>query len=282
MSINSKTLTKHGDGAAMDFPQGLARPHQARDWHRSLESAAADRDLTDVIRHRLPVGKFPKLHSDASLIIGVDEPGADASFKDKLSYVSRRDKCEERKKENEQILEQRADWWLKNNNQLFNLIVGTMVKTAPALRENLRDKFLVETGYYDGHAALAYVENHLTDLARRHPQYQLYETASHAIVSKRLPTGSSEIEFSAIARRFIFDVNPFTRSPLSGEILGEFIITKIMPDYPDAADRIVETLRERGELDDHEKVTDECAKAPPLPTAHAGSTASRCLRRRPR
>ena len=243
------------DDQPIQFPRGLARPHHARDWFRSVESACAKHSLTDVIHYRLPKGKFAKLHSAEACTL-LDPPPADAPFKDKLSYRTHRDKIEERVKQNELVSEQRADWWLKNNHALFVLISDTMKHTAPQIHEYCRDRFEVEAGYFDGYATLEYIKAYLVDLAKRHPQFNVYESAAEVIVKKRLPPGCSEPEFSSVARRFIFDINPFQRAPLTGEVLGEFIITKIMPDYPEAADRLIDTLREKGELDDHEKVVD--------------------------
>ena len=240
-------------GQVLQFPKGLPKPHQARDWHRSLENAATTADLIDVIHHRLPAGKFDKLYSDAACEMPPDLP-RDAGYKDRMAFLGRRDKVEERLAHNELVREKRADWWLKNNHKLYVLITSTMTQTAPQIAEVCRDKYLVETGFYDGYATLQYVEVYLTDLARRHPQYAVYENAVEMIVKKRLPQGCGEPEFSSVARRFVFDLNPFQRAPLSGEILGEFIITKIMPEYTEAADRLVERMREKGELDDHEKV----------------------------
>ena len=54
-----------------DFPPGLPKPHLARDWSRSLETALTDLELTDVARKTLPPGKFDmkfdKLWSEAAL-----------------------------------------------------------------------------------------------------------------------------------------------------------------------------------------------------------------------
>ena len=47
--------------SVMKFPAGIPKPHLARAWGRSLESATAANDLTDIARGTLPAGKFDKL-----------------------------------------------------------------------------------------------------------------------------------------------------------------------------------------------------------------------------
>ena len=79
----------------MEFPKGLARPHHARDWWSALESHAAKQELTDVLHHRLPSGKFDKLHSPEACEDGPPLPDG-ASYKGQLSFLARRDKVEER------------------------------------------------------------------------------------------------------------------------------------------------------------------------------------------
>ena len=73
--------------------------------------------------------------------------------------------------------------------------------------------------------------------------------------------GRSERVFSATVRRIVQDVLPYTRAPLTGEKLGRFIIEKVMPPYIEAAEIIVDKLRQEGTLGDILRVEDRCAEA---------------------
>ena len=48
---------------------------------------------------------------------------------------------------------QRDEWFSKGNNEYFELITSTMVKTNPGLRQVLRDRYYVGDGRFDGVAA---------------------------------------------------------------------------------------------------------------------------------
>ena len=45
----------------MAFPPGMPRPHQARNWGRSLQSVLAHHGLTDIILDQIPASKFEPL-----------------------------------------------------------------------------------------------------------------------------------------------------------------------------------------------------------------------------
>ena len=97
------------------FPAGLPKPHLARDWGRSLETALTEKGLTDVARKEMPPGLFPKLWSPQAL----EEPPAlpdGASFGDQMKWRSMRDEIEKRRSHNAHVKEQREDWWLKKNH----------------------------------------------------------------------------------------------------------------------------------------------------------------------
>ena len=101
-----------------DFPAGLPAPHLARDWARSVESVLTDRGLTDVAREEIPSGLFPKLWSVQALEPPPELPSK-ASFGDTLRWRSMRDEVEKRIAHNEQVVEQRREWWLKRNHEYF-------------------------------------------------------------------------------------------------------------------------------------------------------------------
>jgi hypothetical protein len=151
-SDNGRKMHANTHVKVNNFPSGLPKPHHARDWGRSLESALAQQELTDVARRELPAGLFPKLWSTEALEPPPDLPQG-ASFGDQLKWRSMRDEVEKRRAHNEQTKERRKDWWLKKNHEYFMLITDSMLKTNPALQDTLIDRYLVTDGYYDGCAA---------------------------------------------------------------------------------------------------------------------------------
>ena len=82
------------------FPSGLPKPHAARDWGRSIQTAITERGLTDVARKELPPGLFDKLWSADALQEPPELP-AGASFGDQLRWRSMRDEVEKRKAHND-------------------------------------------------------------------------------------------------------------------------------------------------------------------------------------
>ena len=116
MADEKKREIKHGT----KFPAGLPKPHAARDWGLSIESALASRGLTDIALKQIPAGRFDPLWSPEAL----EEPPPlpeHATFKDKMSHRSMMDEVRKRKAQNERILAQRADWW----QQCFNIFTDT-------------------------------------------------------------------------------------------------------------------------------------------------------------
>lgn len=77
--------TTEDDGHVLPFPGGIPRPHEARNWGRSLLSVLAKRGLTDIILDQVPEGKFDPLYPD-EMLEKMPAPTASASWKDKLSY----------------------------------------------------------------------------------------------------------------------------------------------------------------------------------------------------
>ena len=74
------------------------------------------------------------------------------------------------------------------------------------------------------------------------------ETSAYSVFNggRRIAGTFTAEQFDAVTKRFVFDINPFIRSPYTGEKLGEFILEKLMPEYQDAIERIEEQLREAG------------------------------------
>lgn len=131
-----------------------------------------------------------------------------------------------------------------------------MKKTNPGLRDQLRERFHVADGYYNGVGALQYIEAWLLDIHRRFPDFGFYESALEVMVKKRLPEGAKPGQFDAVVSRFVHDVNPFLRAPYTGESLGEFILEKLMPPYQGAIERLIDDCRDKGVLDSYEAVLD--------------------------
>ena len=220
---------KDKDSAELpDFPGGLPRPDLARNYGRALESALVTHGFTDVAQGKVTPGLFAPLWSAEAVADPPPCPDG-ASFGDLAKHRSWTCDVERRKAQNKQIRQQRQTWWRDNNNSLFTLITDSMVRTAPNLRELLREKYHVSDGFYDGCAALKFVEKWLVEAQRDAPQYTFFDKA-HGAIDGKLTAGCSEREFNAVARRFLNDVNPFLRAPYVGEQLGEFIINKIMPE----------------------------------------------------
>ena len=124
------------------FPPGIPRPHQVRDWCRYIEKRLTDLELTDVSNEEIPKGKFDLVWSKASLEPPPKLP-AKASWADQMRFRSMRDEIEKRRRHNEHVAAQRDEWFSKGNNEYFELITSTMVKTNPGLRQVLRDRYYV-------------------------------------------------------------------------------------------------------------------------------------------
>ena len=134
----------------MPFPGMTIRPHEARAYGQSLDAVMVQHPgLTSVARNKLPPGKFPKPWTEGALEPPPPLP-ADATWKDLLTHRSYVDKVEERTTYNAQIKEKKEEWWKDNNHLLFSIITESMEKTAPTLREILRERFHVADGYYSG------------------------------------------------------------------------------------------------------------------------------------
>ena len=117
-TTESHTASAHRESAdasthskVRDFPGGLARPHEVRNWAQSIESAVATRDITDVPNRAIPESRFPPLWSKESL----DSPPKlprDAGFSEKMQHRRMCDEIEKRKAHNSSVLAQREDWWV--------------------------------------------------------------------------------------------------------------------------------------------------------------------------
>jgi len=157
------------------FPSGLPKPHAARDWGRSIQTAITERGLTDVARKELPPGLFDKLWSADALQEPPELP-AGASFGDQLRWRSMRDEVEKRKAHNDLTMEKRKHWWLEKNHEYFVMITDTMQHSAPGLYDTLYDRYMVSTGYYDGCAAMDFIVAWLDTVKKRHPHYEFYQS----------------------------------------------------------------------------------------------------------
>ena len=258
-SLRKSQYTTNAD--ALDpFPAGIPRPDHARNWGRKTESVLAARRLTDIAQGKITPGIFPPIWSARSIKDPEPLPEG-ASFRDKAAYESWACKIEERKGHNKQIKLQRETYWRDKNNELFTLLTDSMMHTNPGLREILRSKYHTGDGYYDGAAALKFVELWLLMLQRDSPQNDFYEKAARIIQDKRLPEGCGDREFQAVCRRFAYDINPFLRAPYTGEQLGEFVINKILPRaYDEAAERLLDELRKEDLLGEYEVVLNRCSR----------------------
>ena len=135
-----------------------------------------------------------------------------------------------------------------------------MIKTHPGLRDMLRDRCALggeDKGYYDGVAAMTFVDRWCKKMHGHHPHHDFYQKCLETILKMTLPSGCSERDFLAISRRLVYDVNPHLRAPCEGEALGELLIMKVMPNaYQDAAERLLDEMRANKELNDANKVID--------------------------
>ena len=189
----------------------------------------------------------------------IEEPPATASWKDKQFYKRECLELEKRQAFNKQLAERKETWWRDRLNEYFDLITSTMKRTQPGLREVLREKYHLGDGYYDGVAAMDYVQAWIKNALTMNPQHDYYEHANNLVLNKRLVVGCSDREFQAVARKWAFDINPFLRAPYNSDALGEFIIMKIMPVMADTTDRLLDELRKEGLLHDYESVIDRCS-----------------------
>lgn len=250
---DKKALTK-----ADPFPRGVPKPHAVRDWAKSLQTAVAASGLTDLSLGRIPVGRFSPLWPADSLTL-LPEPPRGASFGDKMAYRKHEDEIQKRLRHNEQIIAQRNEWYSDGSNDYFTIITDSLIDTQPTLRDLLRDRFDMGDGKYDGVGAFKFLTEWLRRINVRFPQHDEYDEALTKVFKTRLPAGCSESNFLTVARKIVQNVNPFIRSPYEGEALGRMLIEKIMPDYSDAAERLVEELQQNGTLGDIREVEDRCA-----------------------
>ena len=124
----------------VEFPAGVPKPNQTRDWGQSIESNLATLGLTDVANERLPPGQFKKLWSDEALQDPPKLPSK-ASFNEQAKWRQMRDDVERKRSENTQIKEQCETWFKSKNHEYFVLITDTMKRTQPGLRDLLRDRY---------------------------------------------------------------------------------------------------------------------------------------------
>jgi len=246
------------DRSIYDLPAGVPRPHAARDWGKWLEKELITRGLTDVARGKFTPGLFPVKWSKEALE-DIPPLPEDASWSEKMKYQGAVIELEKRVAFNKRLADQKSTWWRDRLNEYFDVIVSSMERTQPGLREVLKERYHTGDGYYDGVAAYKFIESWLKNALVQSPQYTFYEQAHAVLMSKRLAAGCTDREFQAVARRWAFDINPFVRAPYASDAFGEFIITKIMPAYDDAADRLVDELRKEGLLHEYESVVERCS-----------------------
>ena len=246
------------DRSIYDLPAGVPKPHAARDWGKWLEKEQIARGLTDVARGKFTPGLFPVKWSRKALDPVPDLPEG-ASWADKMKHQAACVELEKRVAFNKRLADQKETWWRDKLNEYFTVLTSSMERTQPGLREVLRDRYHMGDGYYDGVAAYEFVTQWIKNALRDSPQNAYYERMHALVETKRLPVGCSDREFCAVARRWAFDINPFVRAPYANEAFGKFIIEKIMPPYSDAADRLVDELRDAGTLHEYETVVEKCS-----------------------
>ena len=83
---------------------------------------------------------LPKKWS-AKALEPVEEPPADATYKDKQYYKRECIELEKRLAFNKRLAEQKQTWWRDKLNEYFELITGSMERTQPGLREVLRERY---------------------------------------------------------------------------------------------------------------------------------------------
>ena len=154
------TFAKLNDSNAKicEFPPGLPRPDDIRNWGVSVEAALTHHGLTEVASGSIPDGTFDKIWSDRALV-PLPAPPDGASWGDMMKYRQHLDEIEKRKAHNETIMAKRRTYWRDKTNVLFQLLTDSMVRTAPALRDTLRAKYARGDGFYDGVGAKAYIES---------------------------------------------------------------------------------------------------------------------------
>ena len=75
------------------------------------------------------------------------------------------------------IDEQIAAWWSDDGHDYFMVIISTMEKTQPGLVEQLKAKFVTDSGKYNGVGAMAYITLWLQRMHQKHPRHAYYEAA---------------------------------------------------------------------------------------------------------
>lgn len=103
------------------------------------------------------------------------EPPEGASWQDNMRYQSALIEHEKRVAFNKRLADQKATWWRDHLNEYFEVIVSSMERTQPGLRETLRERYHCGDGYYDGVAAYDYVTTWLKNALLANPQYAHYE-----------------------------------------------------------------------------------------------------------
>ena len=170
------------------------------------------------------------------------------------------DEVRKRRAHNERVNKQAEAWFKTKNHEFFLLITDSMIKTHPGLRDTLRDRCALgeeDKGYYDGVAAMTFVDRWCKKMHGVHPHHDFFQKCLETIMKMNLPSGCSERDFLAIARRLVYDINPHLRAPYEGDALGELLIMKVMPHaYQDAAERLLDEMRTSKELNDVNKVID--------------------------
>ena len=150
---------------AAAFPPGIPAPHAARNWAKGLDATLNAKGLSYIAREKLPPGKFGKKWS-ADALARPPKPRKDCTYRDELAYASALNELEKKTSHNELIDEQIAAWWSDDGHDYFMVIISTMEKTQPGLVEQLKAKFVTDSGKYNGVGAMAYITRR-QPLARR-------------------------------------------------------------------------------------------------------------------
>ena len=244
-----------------DFPGENPVGHKSKLYFENLNDAVAYAGLTSAVTGDLP-------ERVASLIdCGPDEivlpPGIATSMASdpvglyKIQAIVA--KCVRINAENES---KRSTARRDDDNKLFTLICASMVKTAPILRESLREQCQVISypGFYSGRAAIRQLVEHCASIGEKGIGHKYYQNIEDKMrhPDHHLKEGCTVNSFASMARCLVSLVNPQLSRPYQGESLGEAVIALLPYAYVDAKERLIDECRRDGSLHDAAKVITAC------------------------
>lgn len=241
-----------------EFPGEHPQQHSFRDWLETFNDEVAMRRLQPTLRGEMPFRVQGLRNWPADL---TSVPAAVASRLDAAALFKARGDAAMRLKENEKNNLSIKLATLTDSTELFTLITESMVRTAPLLRDNLRNACKIpHSEFYDGKKAYDAVIAHVQALAREGTDADYYQSAEELMrkASNRLPTGCTASEFATRVRNFVHRINPNLDRPYVGEAIGKFIINLMPLAYEEAGERVLADLKRRGKLADAAEVSREC------------------------